>query len=115
MGATAYSDKIKQDTDERVLDALQAGPLAVSQIAKIIGLSYSGVACSLERLCREGYARETGVKVRTSEFARGAAWGMTFELGNPREMTQKIVRQWDEKPFRDWRDVALFGEYARAA
>lgn len=115
MGSTAYSDKIKQDTDDKVLDALQTGPLAISQIAAIVGLSNSGVSYSIKRLVAEGYVRETGVKVLTSKLARGAAWGMTFELGNPREMMQRVVRKWEAEPFRHWQDAALFGEYARAA
>jgi predicted transcriptional regulator len=112
MSATWYSDEQKHETDEKVLAALANGPLAASQIGKTAGVSDAGVWHSLKRLIAEGYVRETGQKVRTSE--RGTL-GMTYEkIGQPRDVTQNVVKQWNSKPFRDWRDTALFGDYVPA-
>jgi DNA-binding Lrp family transcriptional regulator len=114
MSATWYSDQQKERTDERVLAALEKGKLSQSQIAEAAGVSATGVFHSIQRLLDEGYVRETGVRIRTTNRSGGATMAMTYELGNPREVSQKTVKQWQDKPFRDWRDTALFGDYVPA-
>lgn len=106
--------KAKRDeTDRRILMALEESddPLSEAQIAKKIDMAQSTVEKALHRLRSNGFVRKCAERRRAGRFGNLAC---VYELGDEAE-TAIVRAPVMFTPFRHPQDVALFGEYRRAA
>lgn len=113
MSRTLAATERREATDERVLGALKAGPATRKQIAMDLGMSATGVWFCIERLVAEQRIKPAEGHTYKNGGRRGSS--MLWEIDRSPEAQQRMVTKWSGAAFRHPMDVALFGEYRRAA
>lgn len=113
MSKTLAATERREATDERVLGALKAGPSTRKKIAMDLGMSATGVWFCIERLIAEQRIKPADGHTYKNGGRRGSS--MLWEIDLSSETKQLVVTTWQRAAFRHPMDVALFGEYRRAA
>lgn len=103
------------ETDDRVEAALRLGPKTRAELIAETGLHMSTVWFCVERLKKQKRVREVEGPKAITRAERRAGRSTRFEIDDTPEATQVRVTTWSSDARRHPQDVALFGEYRRAA
>lgn len=113
MSRTIMAEVKREETNARVLAALETGPLTRKQIEMKTGMNDTTIFFCVRRLVNEGRVKlADGQTIKNGgRSGRAALWTLDMQP----ETTQRVVKSWGGPVSRHPQDVAFYGEYQREA
>lgn len=103
------------ETDDRVEAALKLGPKTRTELVAETGLHMSTVWFCVQRLVKQERVRAVDGPKTITHAEQRAGRSTRYEFVGAPEARQLRVSAWTSEARRHPQDVALFGEYRRAA